>query len=149
MAVFNSGRMEVTLENTFDHPEQFTELMIADEVANMTQEELEEFCAPGGLGEQLVQEGKLRNRTLVRLSKKDDLTRRTKMATYELAKQSNDPAWRKFVEYRQKALDYEKKMYAKYASKGARVAAVAQKNFLRGDKDVKTGLDKKFGADDR
>ena len=151
MAIFDTGVVVTTLENTFKNPQEFEQIMIADEVANMSQEELEEFCAPGGLGEHLVTEGKLRNRTLVRLSKKDDLTRRKKMAAYELAKEHNDPAWKKFVYFRQKALEMENKMAARYASKAERVAMISQKSYLRGDKDDpnKKGLENKFGAQDR
>jgi len=151
MAIFDTGVVVTTLENTFKNPQEFEQIMIADEVANMSQEELQEFCAPGGLGEHLVTEGKLRNRTLVRLSKKDDLSRRKKMAAYELAKEHNDPAWKKFVFHRQKSLEFENKMAAKYGAKAERVAMISQKSYLRGDKDegIKKGLENKFGAQDR
>ena len=151
MAIFDTGVVKPTLENTFKNPQEFEQIMIADEAANMSQEELKEFCAPGGLGEHLVTEGKLRNRTLVRLSKKDDLSRRKKMAAYELAKEHNDPAWKKFVYFRQKALEMENKMAARYASTAERVAMISQKSYLRGDKEDpnKKGLENKFGAQDR
>lgn len=150
MAIFDTGVVETTLENTFKNPQEFEQIMIADEIANMSQEELQEFCAPDGLGQHLVTEGKLRNRTLVRLSKKDDLSRRKKMAAYELAKEHNDPAWKKFVMFRQKALEMENKMAAKYGAKAERIAMMSQKSYLRGDKDdSKAGLENKFGAQDR
>ena len=73
------------------------------------------------------------------------------MAAYELAKEHNDPAWKKFVYFRQKALEMENKMAARYASKAERVAMISQKSYLRGDKEDpnKKGLENKFGAQDR
>ncbi|MDD3121924.1 MAG: hypothetical protein PHC62_00245 [Candidatus Izemoplasmatales bacterium] len=146
MALFTSGRTNVTVENTIQNKDEFEQLMIACEVAEMNDEEREKFCEAGGLGEYLVTEAKLKNRTLVRLSKKDDLKRRKKMAAYQLAKEKNDPAWKKFTFHRAKALEYENKMFAKYGGKAERVAKETQKSYLKGDK---AGLLDKFGAKDR
>lgn len=148
MGLFSTGRVEVTIENSFKNPEEFEQLIIADEVYNMSQEQLQEFCKPGGLGEQLVTEGKLKNRTLVRLSKKDDLARRKKMACYKLAKEANSQAWKKFEFHRREALKYENQMYKQYGAKAERLAKEGQREYLKGDSG-KTGLLAKFGAEDR
>lgn len=148
MGLFSTGKVEVTIENSIKNKEQFEQLMIADEVANMSTEQLREFCEPGGLGETLVTEGKLKNRTLVRLSKKDDLSRRKKMACYQLAKEANSPAWKKFEFHRREALKYENQMFKQYGAKAERLAKEAQNSYLRGDKN-KEGLLAKFGAEDR
>ena len=121
MAIFDTGVVETTLENTFKNPQEFEQIMIADEVANMSQEELKEFCAPGGLGEHLVTEGKLRNRTLVRLSKKDDLSRRKKMAA----------------------------KYGSKAERIAMISQRSYLRGDKDKDDSKAGLDNKFGAQDR
>lgn len=148
MGLFSTGRVEATIENSIQNKEEFEQLMIADEIANLDAEQLREFCSPGGLGETLVTEGKLKNRTLVRLSKKDDLARRKKMACYQLAKEANSPAWKKFEFHRSEALKYEKQMFKQYGSKAERLAKEAQRDYLKGDKN-KEGLLAKFGAEDR
>lgn len=148
MALFGSGKIEPTIENSIKNKEEFEQLMIACELAEMDKETLQEFCGEDGLGEHLVTEGKLKNRTLVRLSKKDDLARRKKMACYQLAKEHGDPAWKKFIAFRQKAQVEEEKMFKKYSAKADKLAKEGQKNWLHGG-DGKTGLLKKFGASDR
>ena len=77
--IFDNNTMfgENILEESFADPNVMAEALIVDEVSQLPVSKIQEFCAPGGVGEQLVQEGKLRKKTLVRLSKKDDLTRRT------------------------------------------------------------------------
>ena len=85
MALFENGIVQPTIENTIQNKEEFEQLMIACEIAEMDKETLEEFCERDGLGEYLVTEGKLKNKTLIRLSKKDDLSRRKKMAAYQMA----------------------------------------------------------------
>ena len=148
MGLFSTGRVEVTIENSIQNKEEFEQLMIADEVANMSAEQLREFCEPGGLGETLVTEGKLKNRTLVRLSKKDDLARRKKMACYQLAKEAGSQAWKKFEFHRREALKYENQMFKQFGPKAERIAKEAQRDYLKGDKN-KEGLLAKFGAEDR
>lgn len=149
MALFDSGNFEVTIENTIKNKEEFEQLMIACELADMDKEELKEFCAEGGLGEHLVTEAKLKNRTILRLSKKDDLARRKKMAAYQLAKENNDKSWKLFVKYRKLALEQEKKMFQKYNTKAEKVAKEGQKSWMKGGKNEKDGLLKRFGANDR
>ena len=38
MAIFDTGVVKPTLENTFKNPQEFEQIMIADEAANMSQE---------------------------------------------------------------------------------------------------------------
>ena len=79
MGMFNTGMITESIETAFADPNAIISQMIEMEVSQLPQEKIEEFCAPGGVGETLVQEGKLYKKTLVRLSKKDDLSKRKKM----------------------------------------------------------------------
>lgn len=148
MGLFTKGNVEVTVENSIKNKDEYEQLMIADEIANMDKESLEEFCKPGGLGETLVTEGKLKNRTIIRLSKKDDLARRKKMNCYQLAKEANSTAWKKFHYHRTEALKYEKQMFKQFGAKAERLAKESQRDYIKGDKN-KAGLLSKFGAEDR
>ena len=102
------------INEEFKDASQLEECFIADEVSRLPEDKIKEFCEAGGVGEQLVQEGKLRKKTLVRLSKQDDLTRRTKMGALLLAKERKDPLYDKLVKNRMMKRDLVNKIMKKY-----------------------------------
>lgn len=146
--IFESSENSIIAEE-FRDPSMLEEVMIADEVSRLPEEKIKEFCQEGGVGEQLVQEGKLRKKTLVRLSKQDDLTRRTKMGALLLAKEKKDPLYAKLVKNRQQKKDLVSKIMKKYGTKGQRVAKQAQSEYLHGRKSALPKNFMKFGGDDR
>lgn len=146
--IFESSENSIIAEE-FRDPSMLEEVMIADEVSRLPEEKIKEFCQEGGVGEQLVQEGKLRKKTLVRLSKQDDLTRRTKMGALLLAKEKKDPLYAKLVKNRQQKKDLVSKIMKKYGTKGQRVAKQAQSEYLHGKKSALPKNFMKFGGDDR
>lgn len=71
----------------------------------------------------LLETKKISRKTIVRLNKNDDLTRRTGMAALQLAKDNNDALWKKLVKNRimeRKLLAAIKKKYANKAQLAAR-----------------------------
>lgn len=84
--------------------------------------------------EALIQEGLITKKTLVRLSKNDDLSRRTKMAAFELAKKNGDALWDKLKKNR----IMEKKLIAaivqKYGTKSTNIAKKSQKEYIKTNK---------------
>ena len=130
--MFNTGMITESIETAFADPNAIISQMIEMEVSQLPQEKIEEFCAPGGVGETLVQEGKLHKKTLVRLSKKDDLTRRQKIIALNLAKENNDPLWDKLALNRVKERELISKIVAKYGNKSQKLAVKSQKDFLKG-----------------
>ena len=149
---FEEGSVMPSIEASFAHPERITECLIVDEVSKLPTETIQEFCKPGGVGEQLVQEGKMRRKTLVRLSKKDDLERRTSMMNIQLAKDNNDILWRKLVKNRQQKHDLIDAIDKKYGHRGARLAKKSQNEFLHGGAKKTGVLPKSFmraGGEDR
>lgn len=150
MALFKSRTVEPTVENSIQNIEEFERRMYAVEAGELRGEALVEFCAPGGVGQQLVNEGKLSKRTLVRLSKKDDLARRTKTICYQLAREAKDPNMTKFDFHRAKALDFERKVEARWGMKASVLARKQQQEYMKGGEDgEKKGLLAIFGAKDR
>ena len=140
------------IKEEFRDPSLLEQVFIADEVAHLPEEKIKEFCKPGGVGEQLVQEGKFRRNTLVKLSKKDDLSRRETMLAMQMAKDANDPLWRKYVINTQRRNELKAKMKKKYSMKANRAAKVAQKEFLHGGAKKKGILPSSFmraGGEDR
>lgn len=132
MGMFSTGVINESIETVFSDPNAIISQMIEMEVSQLPQEKIEEFCAPGGVGETLVAEGKLSKKTIVRLSKKDDLSKRKKMAALNLAKQNNDPLWDKLALNRVKERELIAKIMAKYGNKAQKVAVQSQKDFLKG-----------------
>lgn len=132
MGMFDTGFIAESIENTFSDPSEITSQLIEMEISQLPQEKIEEFCAPGGVGETLVEAGKLRKKTLVRLSKKDDLTRRQKVIALNLARENNDPLWDKLAQNRVRERELIAKIVAKYGNKSQRLAVKSQKEFLKG-----------------
>lgn len=147
MSLFYSGSYEPTIKNSIRDTAEFERRMIATEAYSLQGEALKEFVAPGGLGEQLVTEAKLNKKTLVRLSKQDDLHRRAKTIAYQLAREAGDPDMKKFDEYRAKALTHEKAVEKKFGIKAMALAKQQQKDYLKDSN--KKGLLAAFGAKDR
>lgn len=132
MGMFTTGMITETIQNTFSDPNSVIGQFIEMEVSQLPDEKIQEFCAPGGVGETLVAEGKLSKRTIVRLSKKDDLSKRKKLAALNLAKENNDPLWDKLAANRVKERELLEKIMTKYGNKANKVAVQSQKDFLKG-----------------
>lgn len=137
--LFETGIEEVTLENTFEEDalHGLIEAFVYDEILSLGMDKVEEFCRPNGVGEQLVTEGKISKKTIVRLNKKDDLARRKKLACLKLAKEANDPLYHKAVMYRTKEKECVAKIMQKYGVKGERIAKKAQQEYLHPASDKK------------
>lgn len=132
------------------------EAFIMDDIAHSSQEEIDEFCKPNGLGEALCEAGVLGSgpyakRSITKLSKTDELNRRENMAALILAKQAKDPLWAALAKNRVKEKELLGKIKTKYASKAMRVAKVGQKEYMKAYKTKKV-VPKSFkdaGGDDR
>lgn len=110
------------------------ECFIAQTVASMGDEAIAEFCTPGGVGEQLVNEGKISRKTLVRLNKADDLTRRKSVAALIAAKEANDPLYAKYIKYAGLKSEFKEKILQKYDTRALRIARKKQQEFLHSKK---------------
>ncbi len=108
----------------------FLEMMIVDDVLRGDAQSIKNFCESAEA--RVLQERQvLKKNTMMRLSKVDDQARRTKLAVYALAKAANDGDYTKLM----KAIKLKKAMTAKlmkkYGRKAERVAAIAQKNYIK------------------
>lgn len=131
MGMFTTGIITESIDKVFSDPDAIYGQMIEMEVSQLSDEKIQEFCAPGGVGETLVAEGKLGKKTLVRLSKKDDITRRKKIIAINLAKENNDPLWDKLALNRVKERELISKIVAKYGNKSQKLAVQSQKEFIK------------------
>lgn len=113
------------------------EAYVYDELSHLPQEELDEFLASEAC-EVMCEEGMVSRRTLVRLSKNDDLSRRTTMAAFEMAKKNNDPLWTKLVKIRALEKKYVSSIVKKYNNKASKAAKISQKEYIKGNKQFFT-----------
>lgn len=79
----------------------------------------------------LEAKGLIGRKTLIRLNKNDDVNRRTSAAAYQMAKDANDPLWKKLMFHMNKKNEYKQKILKKYNSKATRVAKKSQKEFMK------------------
>ena len=127
--IYGNGAFNSGIDNS-EIPEGFLEQCIVDEVSHLTDEQIQEFCnSPEA--EQMVQEGTMRKKTLVRLSKKDDMSRRRTMAAFSIAREKKDPLWTKLVKNRVQERKLIGEIVKKYGNKADRVAKVGQKEYLK------------------
>ena len=111
-------------------PDGFLEACIVDEVSHLSDEKIQEFCQSPE-AEALVEAGVMRKKTLVRLSKKDDFSRRRTMAAFTIAREKKDPLWSKLVKNRVQERKLIGEIVKKYGGKADRVAKVGQKEYLK------------------
>lgn len=129
MGIFSPENME--LESNIVDQDQLMETYIYDELSRLSDEKRKEFIQSEAC-QTMINEGLVSRRTIVRLSKNDDLERRITMAAMAIAKQKNDPLYYKLAKNRVKERELLGKIRTKYGSKGERVAKVGQKKFLKG-----------------
>lgn len=111
-------------------PYGFLEACIVDEVSHLTDEKIQEFCQSPE-AQALVEAGVMRKKTLVRLSKKDDFSRRRTMAAFTIAREKKDPLWAKLVKNRVQERKLIGDIVKKYGGKADRVAKAGQKEYLK------------------
>lgn len=125
-----------TQENLFNesaelkHPEELLEAYIYDEVSALSDEGKKAFIESEEC--RILEAKKLINRkTIVRLNKNDDVSRRTTMAAMQLAREKGDVMWDKLVKVRILERKYLRGIEAKYGSRAQRVAKMGQRDYLK------------------
>ena len=131
MGLFTNAKVqaEVNEGNMNFNMDEFMEACFYDEHYADSDAEKRELLESADI---LMEANKISRKTLVRLNKNDDLTRRTGMAALQLAKDNNDPLWKKLVKNR----IVERKLLAaikkKYANKAQIAARKGQKMYVSG-----------------
>ena len=82
----------------------------------------------------LVEARRMSKKTFVRLGKNDDLTRRSHLAALLIAKEKNDPLFKKLALNRVKERQLRKAIFTKYGNKGNMIAKRSQ---IKHIKDMK------------
>lgn len=115
---------------TEEFMQEYIENVFFMEASGLPDEQLQKLLESPEI-KALEEKGLIGKKTRVTLSKKDDLERRTSMASIQMAKENNDNLYDQLVKNRVK----ERKLLAaidrKYSNRAARIAKAAQKSFIK------------------
>lgn len=120
---------ENAIQAELKNPGELLESFIFDELCHLPDDRKQKFINSEE-AKVMVEAGIISRKTLVRLSKTDDLSRRMKMAAFQLAKDNDDMLWSQLVKNRIKERDLIDKITNKYNSKAGKVAKIGQKDYL-------------------
>ena len=79
----------------------------------------------------LCEKGLINKTAIVKLTKTSDMDRREIISAYQLARDSNDPLWKKFLKGQQMKMDAREGILRKYHSKAAIMARTGQRAYLK------------------
>ena len=146
--LFGSDEFE-RLNGDLNSSRRLQEAFLVDDLSRLPSVVLKEFCESEE-AQALVEANVLRKPTLVILSKKDDETRRIKIAAYEICKEENPNLWKKLADNRVKEKKLINQIMTLYRSRAIKKARAEQKEYIKTAKKVKFPISfKKAGGDDR
>ena len=146
--LFGSDEFE-RLNGDLNSSRNLQEAFLVDDLSRLPSDVLKDFCESAE-AKALVEANVLRKPTLVRLSKKDDETRRIKIAAYEICKEENPNLWKKLADNRVKEKKLINQIMTLYRSRAIKKARAEQKEYIKTAKKVKFPISfKKAGGDDR
>lgn len=120
---------DIMLDEEFDM-ESYNEACLFMELATLPYED-RKAIAESEEAAILEAKGMIGRKTLIRLNKNDDVSRRTSAAAYQMAKDNNDPLWGKLMFHMGKKNEFKEKILKKYNQKAIRVAKKSQKDYLK------------------
>ena len=131
MGIYSSSHTVITEEcELVQDMDALKEQIIYAELACLSESEVKKFLASEDC-KALEEAGIIGRKTIVRLSRQDDLTRRTKIAAFQLAKEKNDPLWDRLVKNRIIEKQLIAKLKQKYGTGAKRSAITAQKALIK------------------
>lgn len=108
----------------------YISMMAYDDISRGSDEQIHEFCN-SELAEVLCEKQVFNKPMMMRLDKASDQKRRAKLICYQLAKESNDPAWKKMMLYRSKWKEQRAIVVKKYGKKASKLANVSQREYIK------------------
>lgn len=129
MSLYGSTQLENNTMESVANSDAVLEMLLVDDVLRGTSVQIKEFCESPE-AKILMEKAVLKKPTMMRLSKADDEKRRIKLMAYQLAKEADDPEWKKLRMYTEKRKASIQKIMQKYGTKAERMAKIAQKNYI-------------------
>lgn len=128
MGMFSPNTM-VSEGSDLKDPNELLGAYIIDEVSMLTDEQKQEFINSEAC-KSLLESRALKKKTLVRLSKNDDLTRRRTMAAFHIAKTEKWKEWDLLVKNRIKERELIAKIVQRAGNRADKAAKIGQRNYL-------------------
>ena len=102
----------------------------------LSRPELDELCESADVCNDLVEQGIVQERTIVRLDKHAKINRAFMAAVFQIAKEKNDPRFKKLLTIWRTERKLEKELISKYQSQAMKRAKVAVANLGKRKKDT-------------
>lgn len=134
MSIF--GTQQISTIEEAANSNAVLESFFIDDLIRMNSDQIKEFCESEE-AKILEEKAVLKKPTLMRLSKQDDLHRRTKLIAYQLAKADNYTSWNKLVKYTALRKEAIADIMKKYGPRAEKIAKTAQKNYIKTASKVK------------
>lgn len=112
-----------------DH-EALIETYLVDLISQMSDEQRKVYFESDEF-QNLLEAGVAGRRSVVRMNKQDDLTRRINLASIQMAKEKGDADWEKLRRNRVEERRLLDRIYQKYSSRVRRDAVQSQKNLIK------------------
>lgn len=106
------------------------ENMLIDQMNHMTDEEFQAYTESADF-QNLVEAGVLGRRSVVKMTRKDDLNRRIHLASIQMAREQGDADWEALRKNRVNERRLLKKIYTKYSNRVRRDAMQSQKRLIK------------------
>ena len=118
------GTSQIASVEEIGNSDALFEAFLIDDIMRGSSDDIKNFCESEE-AQILVEKQVLNKPTIHRMSKADDYKRRVKLASYQLAKDANDPLWTKLVKYQKLKKEFAYKILTKYGKKAKSVKATA------------------------
>ena len=128
-----NGQTEIPVEEGSQDIQDYDMLLenlIYDMAATMSDDERQAFMESDTF-QNVVNEGGISKRTVVRMNKLDDLTRRIAVAAFQMAKQDNDPNYKALKKLIAKKQAIKSKILKKYATRVKPAVMKAQTQLIK------------------
>ena len=106
------------------------ENMLIDQMNRMTDEEFQAYTESADF-QNLVEAGVLGRRSVVKMTRKDDLHRRIHLGSIQMAREQGDADWEALRKNRVNERRLLKKIYTKYSNRVRRDAMQSQKRLIK------------------
>ena len=131
MSIFGSSIIEGTDNFEIDEvTNAIIESYICEDIMALSESEFEEYKQSDEY-KALVEAGIIGKGTFVRLSRKDDLRRRKRLAALQIGAQKNDPLVKALAKIRVKEREIMNKLETKYGNMAERQQRVAQREYIK------------------
>lgn len=108
----------------------YVEAIAYDDISRASSDEIKSFLE-SDISTVLQEKQVLNKGTMMRLSKADDEKRRIILVCYQLAKEDNNPDWKKMIEYRKKWRHHREQVLKKYSARAKKIAIASQKEYIK------------------